>query len=174
MAERASVLRNAYIDCLVYCKVRTGSLNIIQINFMLPRIRNDPDLYCDRHFQSSSQKHIHFTDNSWKKKKNKKWKKYFLAPSTDVDTLHLQTFPEARGRDNHGTFACKNDQIITKYAVGFMPCSVWLVASAFSMGKPFQVSTNTIYLYHSDTLEIRYENFQWGSSHGITLSSLQM
>jgi len=51
-------------------------------------------------------------------------KKYFLAPSTDVNTFLLQAFPEARGRDDYGTFACKNDQIITKHAVGFLSRSV--------------------------------------------------
>jgi hypothetical protein len=52
--------------------------------------------------------------------KNKKWKKYFLAPSADVNTLLQQAFPEARGKYNYGTIVCQNDQIITKYAVGFM------------------------------------------------------
>jgi hypothetical protein len=51
-------------------------------------------------------------------------KKYFLAPSTDVNILLLQAFPEARRRGNYGAFVCKNDQIITKYSVGFMPCRV--------------------------------------------------
>jgi hypothetical protein len=83
--------------------------------------------------------------------KNKKWTKYFLTPATDVNILLLQAFPETRGRDNYDTLVYKNDQIITKYAMGFMPRSVWLVASIFRMGKPFYVNTNTIYLYHTDT-----------------------
>jgi hypothetical protein len=87
-------------------------------------------------------------------------KKYLLAPSTDVNTLLRQAYPEARGRDNYGKFVYKNDQIITKYVVGLIPCSIWLVASTCRMGKPFHVSANTIYLYHIDTHETRYENVQ--------------